>query len=190
MAWSALTGSTGGKGEIPAGKRCRGVSQPAPINLQLERIPIHMKPTPGATLGVRPSSSDEEEKRPQGDEKHPGRAVGQLCCDSFETLNPICGKCVDLPHIKYPGMWKVGVPFPLGYTGHAGGVIARTKFAGHHTDKDNSAEAAFGLCWQEKAGMPKGLIMPPKKYKGTAGEQSHREDVWQRTACQRKQRGG
>ena len=95
-------------------------------------IPIDMKPTPGATPSVRASFSDEDEKHPQGDEKHPGRAVGQLYCSSFEFLNPICGKCMDLPQVKYPGMWKVSVTFPLGYIGHAGYVIARTKFVCHH----------------------------------------------------------
>lgn len=42
--------------------------------------------------------------------------------------------------------------------------------------KDNSAETAFGLHWQEKAGMPKGLIMPQNKRNGMAGEKCHRED--------------
>lgn len=115
LAWSALTGGTGGKGEVPAGKRCRGVTHKSVVRA----IPMRMKQTPGATLGVRASFSDEDEKHPWEVEKHPGRAAGQLCCSSFDSLNPTFGKCMELPQIKYPGMWKVSVPFPLGCIGRA-----------------------------------------------------------------------
>lgn len=39
---------------------------------------------------------------------------------------------MDISPIKYPGMWKVCVSFPLGYKGHAGCVRARAKLVGHH----------------------------------------------------------
>lgn len=76
---------------------------------------------------------------------------------------------MDLFQIKHPGMWNVGAPHLLGYSRRAGCLIARTKFVGHHPADSTWArttlgkkKTAFGLRWQEKAGTPKGLIMPPK----------------------------
>jgi len=103
-----------------------------PYKSAVKAIPVPMKPTPGATFGVRAAFFDEDEKLPWGGEKPPSRAAGQLCCSSFEPLNPVFGKCVDLPQTKYLGMLKISVPFPLGCIGHAGCVTSRTKFVDHH----------------------------------------------------------
>lgn len=56
--------------------------------------------------------------------------------------------------------------------------------------KDNPSETAFGLLWQEKAGTPKGLIMPQNKCEGSAGEKYHRQDFWQRAVRSRARGNG
>lgn len=151
LAWSALAGGTGGTGEVRAGMRYKWVILICPYKSAVRAIPIPMKPTPGAILGVRAWFPDEDEKHPHGDEHHPGGTAGHLCSGSFEPLNHIFGKCMDLPQIKYPGTWKVSVPFPLGYIGHAGCVITTMRFVGCHPTNSTRVRTTLpNLCLGRK----------------------------------------
>lgn len=83
------------------------------------------------------------------------------------SLNPVFGKCLDLPQAKYPGMWKASVPLPLGCTGRAGCVTARAKFVGRHPVDGDGTRARTTLPKQSlgSAGRrkPKRLNYAPKE---------------------------
>lgn len=97
---------------------------------------------------------------------------------------------MDLFQIKHPGMWDVGVPHPLGCSGSAGCLTARTKFVGHHSADSSWARTTLWKRWQKKAGTPKGLIMPQNKCEGSAGEKYHRQEFWQRAVLARARGNG
>lgn len=75
---------------------------------------------------------------------------------------------MDLPQIKYLGMWKASIPFPLGYTGHAGCVVTRTRFVKYRPadstrTKTTLPNQRLGSTVRRKLACQKGLIMPQKK---------------------------
>lgn len=64
------------------------------------------------------------------------------------SLNPVFGKCLDLPQAKYPGMWKASVPFAFRMPRacrmcDSKGKVCRPSPSrwGWHMGKDNSAKA-------------------------------------------------
>lgn len=67
-------------------------------------------------------------------------------------------------------MWKASIPFPLGYTGHAGCVVTRTRFVNYRPadstrTKTTLPKQCLGSTVRRKLVCQKGLIMPQNKCK-------------------------